>query len=70
MIGYVAQTAGSRIAIVGAGPAGLYALQALLREDSIAGVDVFDQLPAPFGLVRYGVAADHAKTKSVVRVFQ
>lgn len=56
-----------RIAIVGAGPAGLYAALAAVE---FAEVDVFDELPAPYGLVRYGVAADHAKTKTIVRVFQ
>ncbi|MEV4513338.1 FAD-dependent oxidoreductase [Dactylosporangium sp. NPDC049525] len=60
---------GRRIAIVGAGPAGLYALQALLTRPEVAGVDVFDRLPVPYGLVRYGVAADHPKTRAVVRVF-
>jgi ferredoxin--NADP+ reductase len=61
---------GRHIAVVGAGPAGLYALQAALAVPGVVRVDVFDMLPAPYGLVRYGVAADHAKTKSVVRVFQ
>lgn len=59
-----------RIAVVGAGPAGMYAVQAALALPDVTGVDVFDALPAPYGLVRYGVAADHAKTKTVVRVFQ
>ncbi|HVV18988.1 MAG TPA: FAD-dependent oxidoreductase, partial [Pseudonocardiaceae bacterium] len=59
-----------RLAVVGAGPAGLYAVQAAVALPGITGVDVFDALPAPYGLVRYGVAADHAKTKNVVRVFQ
>ena len=59
----------ARIAVVGAGPAGLYAAQALLRARSgaLAGlgmaVDVIDRLPTPFGLVRTGVAPDHANTK-------
>jgi ferredoxin--NADP+ reductase len=61
---------GRRLAVVGAGPAGLYAVQHALRIPEIATVDVFDRLPTPYGLVRYGVAADHAKTKSVVRAFQ
>jgi ferredoxin--NADP+ reductase len=60
---------GRRMAVVGAGPAGLYALQALLALPEVAAVDVFDGLPAPYGLVRYGVAPDHAKTKTVVRTF-
>ena len=62
-------TAPTRIAVVGAGPAGLYAAQALLRArgGALAGlgmaVDVIDRLPTPFGLVRTGVAPDHANTK-------
>lgn len=61
-------TGSRRVAVVGAGPAGLYCLPPLLADDSVEGVDVFDALPAPFGLVRYGVAADHAKTKRVAKV--
>ena len=52
------------VAVVGSGPAGIYAAAALTaRED--AAVDVIDRLPTPFGLVRYGVAPDHEKMKSV-----
>jgi ferredoxin/flavodoxin---NADP+ reductase len=54
-----------RVAVVGAGPAGIYAAGALLDVDPPVSVDVFDALPAPFGLVRYGVAPDHPKIKSV-----
>jgi ferredoxin--NADP+ reductase len=59
-----------RIAVVGAGPGGLYAAQAALTVPHVETIDVFDRLPTPYGLVRYGVAADHAKTKSVVRALQ
>ena len=59
-----------RVAIVGAGPAGFYAAEALLRHDEPAvEVDLFDALPTPFGLVRSGVAPDHQKIKNVTRVF-
>lgn len=55
-----------RVAIVGAGPSGLFAAQALVGQDEIpVEVDVFDRLPTPFGLVRYGVAPDHESIKSV-----
>jgi len=56
-----------RVAIVGAGPSGLFAAQALLagRDDVL--VDVLDRLPTPFGLVRYGVAPDHTSIKAVQR---
>jgi ferredoxin--NADP+ reductase len=59
-----------RVAIVGAGPAGFYAAEHLLRQDRlVVQVDVFDRLPTPFGLVRFGVAPDHQKIKSVTAVF-
>jgi ferredoxin--NADP+ reductase len=57
-----------RIAVVGAGPSGLYAAAALAASGVPVDVDVLDRLPAPYGLVRYGVAPDHVKMKSVIRV--
>ena len=54
------------IAIVGAGPAALYAAEALVRKATVT-VDVFDRLPTPHGLVRFGVAPDHPATKLVER---
>lgn len=59
-----------RIAIVGCGPSGFYAAEALTRGDIKTQVDMFDRLPAPYGLVRYGVAPDHAKIKSVIKVYE
>ena len=59
-----------RVAVVGAGPSGLYAAAALLTSDEPVSVEVLDRLPAPYGLVRYGVAPDHVKMKSVIRVLQ
>jgi ferredoxin--NADP+ reductase len=58
-----------RVAVVGAGPSGFYAAESLLKQRPEAVVDLFDRLPAPFGLVRYGVAPDHQKIKSVTRVY-
>ncbi|HET8724183.1 MAG TPA: FAD-dependent oxidoreductase [Anaeromyxobacteraceae bacterium] len=59
-----------RIAIIGSGPAGFYAAEALLkRPGPPVDVDLFDRLPTPYGLVRGGVAPDHQKIKSVARVF-
>ncbi len=55
---------GLRVAVIGSGPAGVYAAAALTRAGDVA-VDVLDRLPAPYGLVRYGVAPDHVKMKSV-----
>ena len=60
-----------RVAIVGSGPAGFYAAEHLLKRDDVAvEVDMFDRLPTPFGLVRAGVAPDHPKIKSVIRVYE
>ncbi len=53
-----------RVAVIGSGPAGIYAVEALTRQGEIA-VDVLDRLPCPFGLVRYGVAPDHPKIRSI-----
>ena len=55
---------GLRVAVVGSGPAGVYAAAALARAGDVS-VDVLDRLPAPYGLVRYGVAPDHVKMKAV-----
>jgi ferredoxin--NADP+ reductase len=57
-----------RVAVVGAGPAGLYAADELLKHAGVT-VDVFDRLPTPHGLVRYGVAPDHQSTKRITRLF-
>jgi ferredoxin--NADP+ reductase len=58
-----------RIAIIGAGPAGLYAAEALLNKRDLAlTIDVFNRFPTPFGLVRDGVAPDHPSIKAVARV--
>jgi cytochrome P450/flavodoxin len=62
-------TAPPRVAVIGSGPAGCFAAQAVLKTLPGAEVDVFDRLPVPYGLVRYGVAADHQGTKSVSRQF-
>lgn len=59
-----------RIAIIGAGPSGFYAAGALLQQKEYAvSVDIFDRLPTPYGLVRYGVAPDHQKIKSVTKIY-
>jgi ferredoxin/flavodoxin---NADP+ reductase len=60
----------ARVAIVGSGPAGFYAAEALLRGEAAVEVDMLDRLPTPFGLVRGGVAPDHPKIKSVIRVYE
>ncbi|GAA4096484.1 FAD-dependent oxidoreductase [Actinomadura miaoliensis] len=64
-------TPGARVAVVGSGPAGLYAAEALVKQaDGDVQVDVFDRLPTPYGLVRYGVAPDHKSIKSIARYLQ
>ncbi len=59
-----------RVAVVGSGPAGFYAADALLKAEPPAEVDVYDRLPTPWGLVRLGVAPDHPKIKDVSRAFE
>ncbi len=58
-----------RVAVVGSGPSGLFAAQALLaRAGFDLEIDIFDRLPTPFGLLRYGVAPDHASIKAIATV--
>ena len=62
-----------KVAIVGAGPAGYFAAQALqnsVTEDLIFSIDMIERLPTPWGLVRSGVAPDHPKIKTVAKVFE
>jgi ferredoxin--NADP+ reductase len=59
-----------RVAIVGSGPAGFYTAEHILKhEGTHAEVDMFDRLPTPYGLVRFGVAPDHQKIKNVTATF-
>ncbi|MGH3827920.1 MAG: FAD-dependent oxidoreductase, partial [Pseudonocardiaceae bacterium] len=53
-----------RVAVIGSGPSGLYAADELSQHDAVS-VDVVDRLPCPYGLLRYGVAPDHLKMKSL-----
>ncbi|KWX67059.1 FAD-dependent oxidoreductase [Mycobacterium sp. NAZ190054] len=57
-----------RVAIVGSGPAAMYAADELLTQKDVR-VNVFEKLPTPYGLVRAGVAPDHQSTKRVTRLF-
>jgi ferredoxin--NADP+ reductase len=60
-----------RVAIIGSGPAGFYTAEKLFkRTDLTVQVDMYDRLPVPFGLVRFGVAPDHEKIKNVTRVYE
>ncbi len=59
-----------RVAVVGAGPAGVYAADILTKSDVDVRIDLFEKLPAPYGLVRYGVAPDHPRIKGIVGALQ
>lgn len=60
-----------RVAVIGSGPAGIYAADALMKSDVAkergVSIDVFERLPAPFGLIRYGVAPDHPRIKGIIK---
>ncbi|XP_039198820.1 NADPH:adrenodoxin oxidoreductase, mitochondrial isoform X2 [Crotalus tigris] len=58
-----------RICIVGSGPAGFYTAQHLLKHHKQTQVDIYEKLPVPFGLVRFGVAPDHPEVKNVINTF-
>ncbi|MDR3464785.1 MAG: FAD-dependent oxidoreductase [Xanthobacteraceae bacterium] len=57
------------VAVIGSGPSGFYATEALLRSGTPLAVDMFERLPVPYGLVRFGVAPDHPKLKQVTAAF-
>ena len=56
-----------RVAIVGSGPAGIYAADALMKSGRDVSIDILERLPAPFGLIRYGVAPDHPRIKGIIK---
>lgn len=58
------------VAIIGSGPSGFYTAEALLRACEDVEVDIIERLPTPYGLIRGGVAPDHAKTKNVARAYE
>ncbi|KAJ8283874.1 hypothetical protein COCON_G00027240 [Conger conger] len=58
-----------RVCIVGGGPAGFYTAQHLLKAHPAMQVDIYERLPIPFGLVRFGVAPDHPEVKNVINTF-
>ncbi|ALV40015.1 hypothetical protein AU252_01565 [Pseudarthrobacter sulfonivorans] len=63
------QPVGLNVAIVGSGPAGCYTAQFLKRALPTCDITVFERLPVPYGLIRYGVAPDHQGTKAVTKQF-
>ncbi|XP_074411024.1 NADPH:adrenodoxin oxidoreductase, mitochondrial isoform X1 [Zonotrichia albicollis] len=58
-----------RVCVVGSGPAGFYTAQHILKHHGGALVDIYEKLPVPFGLVRFGVAPDHPEVKNVTNTF-
>lgn len=54
------------VAVIGAGPAGIYASDILSKSGLDVCIDLFERLPAPYGLVRYGVAPDHPRIKQII----
>ncbi len=58
-----------RVAIIGSGPSGFYAAEVLLKSEPRVSIDMYERLPAPFGLVRSGVAPDHPKLKQPILVY-
>uniref|UniRef100_A0A8B9SVZ7 Ferredoxin reductase n=1 Tax=Anas platyrhynchos TaxID=8839 RepID=A0A8B9SVZ7_ANAPL len=58
-----------RVCVVGSGPAGFYTAQHLLKHHDLVQVDIYEKLPVPFGLVRFGVAPDHPEVKNVTKTF-
>ncbi|MBQ1442930.1 MAG: FAD-dependent oxidoreductase, partial [Renibacterium sp.] len=62
-----------RVAVIGSGPAGVYAADILTKSDLVksgelsVSIDLFDRYPAPFGLIRYGVAPDHPRIKGIIQ---
>jgi NADPH-dependent glutamate synthase beta subunit-like oxidoreductase len=61
---------GLSIAIVGSGPSGFYTAESVLEKWTDCTVDIIEKLPTPYGLIRYGVAPDHAKTKGVSKSYE
>ncbi|XP_062930275.1 NADPH:adrenodoxin oxidoreductase, mitochondrial isoform X2 [Mobula hypostoma] len=58
-----------KVCVIGSGPAGFYTAQHLLKHHKSTVVDIYEKLPIPFGLVRFGVAPDHPEVKNVINVF-
>ncbi|MFD5868570.1 FAD-dependent oxidoreductase [Corynebacterium sp. NPDC060344] len=56
-----------RVAVIGSGPAGIYASDALIKSGHPVSIDLIERLPAPFGLIRYGVAPDHPRIKGIIK---
>lgn len=59
-----------RVAVIGAGPAGIYAADILTKSEVDVTIDILDRDPTPFGLIRYGVAPDHPRIKEIIKALK
>ena len=59
-----------RVAVIGAGPAGIYAADILTKSEVDVTIDIIDRDPTPFGLIRYGVAPDHPRIKEIINALK
>jgi len=59
-----------RVAVIGAGPAGIYAADILTKSDVDVAIDIIERDPTPFGLIRYGVAPDHPRIKEIIKALK
>ncbi|MDQ3157128.1 MAG: FAD-dependent oxidoreductase [Actinomycetota bacterium] len=59
-----------RVAVIGAGPAGIYASDILTKSDADVTIDIIERDPTPFGLIRYGVAPDHPRIKEIIKALK
>ena len=58
------------VAVIGAGPAGIYASDILIKSGQDVAIDLYEKMPAPFGLIRYGVAPDHPRIKGIINALR
>lgn len=66
---FLSKGSSPKVCIVGSGPAGFYTAQHLIKARQDLQVDIYERLPVPFGLVRFGVAPDHPEVKNVINSF-
>jgi len=69
MSGEFTESSPLRVAVVGSGPSGFYAVDALYKADVNVSIDMYERLPSPYGLVRSGVAPDHPKLRNAIKVY-
>jgi len=67
---YTTRKQSSHVCIIGSGPAGFYTVETLLSTLPNCQIDIYEKFPAPYGLVRYGVAPDHPEMKVITKKFE